>query len=171
MTGQLEANMQALYEAKEQSKKKDEDIKDLKANIGNYVVMQAIFEKKEKEMLSYVESLDDRLAEKDDLFNTMQDEMNKKLSKQEELYQNKLSRTIEELHLKFAEESQRMVKDFEQARLFFASTIQQYEKKLEEAAIKYMNREPRPIDIEKIAELERELEQSNDKRKEIQVFI
>jgi hypothetical protein len=97
------------------------------------------------------------------------DEMTKKLAKQEEFFQSQLSRTIEELHLKFAEESQQMVKDFERARLFFTATTERYEKQLEEAAVKYIHREPRPIDLEKIAELERELEQSNDKRKEIQV--
>ncbi|TPX35759.1 hypothetical protein SmJEL517_g02001 [Synchytrium microbalum] len=55
-------------------------------------------------------------------------------------------------------ETQRMLKDFDMAQNFLKRQIASLEKRLQEADIKYQNREPREMDIQRISDLEVEVE-------------
>ncbi|KAL7754304.1 hypothetical protein RI367_000285 [Sorochytrium milnesiophthora] len=67
------------------------------------------------------------------------------------------SRHVERIQAQHLEESRAMLTEFDQAQQYLKGQISGLTEKLKEADVRYINREPRDVDVQKIAELEEEV--------------
>ena len=69
------------------------------------------------------------------------------------------------------DDAQKMLQDFEHGQSFLRSKISDLEKQLKEAALKYIHRESRDEDVALINELQRLLDEQQEKTRQYEVSI
>ncbi|XJO75647.1 hypothetical protein BDV3_006292 [Batrachochytrium dendrobatidis] len=74
-----------------------------------------------------------------------------------------LQKEIELVKTEHVRELQIMLQDFEKAKLFLKKQISLQAKQLQDADIKYINREPRDVDIQTISELKQQIDGQKEK--------
>ncbi|KAI8929322.1 hypothetical protein BC831DRAFT_302057 [Entophlyctis helioformis] len=78
----------------------------------------------------------------------------KRLEEQATQFEAQLKQELELLRTEHVRELQLMLQDFEKAKTYLKKQIANHQKLLQDAEVKYINREPRDVDLQRIAELE-----------------
>ncbi|KAI8816425.1 uncharacterized protein EV422DRAFT_608210 [Fimicolochytrium jonesii] len=147
-------------------KEHDADVKETNALIEKLVVEVNGLKTRQEEMELQITDLEtikaeleESLKDKIDEISALRDEM---ITRLEILKRDLLDQAKQDLDANNAthlEEQRQMLGDFEEAQAFFKRQLAAQAKKLDDADIKYINREPRDVDLKQINELEERLDQ------------
>jgi hypothetical protein len=96
--------------------------------------------------------------------------MEQALEQKDEEHKHALKRAIEDVEKQQLMEAQNMIDDFESTKNRFREKVTDLKQKLKEADLRYINREPRDIDLQTIAVLKRDVERLTQKLNSQKVF-
>ena len=89
--------------------------------------------------------------------------MDRALAERDEEHRQTLKQAIEDTEKQQLLEAQNMIEDFENTKNRFKERVTDLKQKLKEADLRYINREPRDIDLQTIAALKRDVERLTQK--------
>ncbi|KNC98974.1 uncharacterized protein SPPG_05930 [Spizellomyces punctatus DAOM BR117] len=139
---------------------KEDAIKSLHEEVISLKSIGEALRTKVTEQLNVIEQLredvDARVAEIEDL----REESESKLAALREDLLDQQKQEISRNNEQHIEEVQQMLREFEHAQTYLKKQIATQKNQLHEADIKYINREPREVDVQRIAQLEEDLRQA-----------
>ncbi|KAJ3413612.1 hypothetical protein HDV05_007756 [Chytridiales sp. JEL 0842] len=160
----LSMNVQRLGELKalnEDNEKvmaaKEEELNKLRDEIEERMSKEEELNEKIENYESDLESMREQLETKSQELDSLRDQSLRALREREMQLLAEQEQIIQKLNEEHIEEAQKMIEQFEQAQNFLKKQIQAQAKQLEEADLRYINREPREVDLQRIAELEDEI--------------
>ncbi|KAI9090436.1 hypothetical protein DFS34DRAFT_672258 [Phlyctochytrium arcticum] len=113
-------------------------------------------------LTSTVSTLESTIREKDQTLHLQREESTRAVAAAHAEHLKTQAAAITRLNESHLSEVQTMIKEFEQAQAFLKRQIQNQKNALQEADQKYLNREPREMDTQRIADLEKDLGRGKD---------
>ncbi|KAJ3278856.1 hypothetical protein HK104_001969, partial [Borealophlyctis nickersoniae] len=132
---------------------KKEEIESLEGVIEDMKLSDRVSQSRIHELEYDLGQLQEQLVAKDNEIDALREENAQNLRDLETRLKEEQAQEIERLNEEHIQDSERMLREFEQAQAFLKREIAN-QAKLYDAEIKYINREPREVDLQRIEELE-----------------
>ncbi|KAI9333920.1 hypothetical protein DFJ73DRAFT_764211 [Zopfochytrium polystomum] len=155
---------------------KNEEISNLEEQVNTHITSEEDLARRLEEAESTIAALKDEIARKiDEAIQEAQSlaltlnylhcsaEAEKFLRQREDEILRDHQEDVARINEEHIQEAKRMIKEFEAAQEFFKKQIALHQKQLKDADIKYENREPREVDLKKIADLEEDVRRRKKK--------
>ncbi|RKO94808.1 hypothetical protein BDK51DRAFT_30963 [Blyttiomyces helicus] len=150
-------------------KVKEDRISELLHEVEIYVAKEKALDIRVHECEYDIEQLKDQIKSKNEDIARIKNEAAQDLKDLESDLLEQQKDDIDRLNEEHLEESQRMLRDFENAQAFLKKQIANHIKSIEDAEVRYINREPRAVDLQRIEELEEDIKRR--KRKIAQLMV
>ncbi|KAJ3126979.1 hypothetical protein HK098_006937 [Nowakowskiella sp. JEL0407] len=163
-------NIQKSKELKELQAKRDRDrklygdtIMKLESEIKDRVATEKVLNSTIREQEFDMTQLRDIIKNRDRDIAKLREENLEYLSKQEQQLAEIHRTEIEKLNEEHISQAQTMLKEFELAQGFLKKQISTHVQQLKEADLRYANREPREVDLQRISQLEEDIKKKKRK--------